>query len=154
MIWEIDRNRNRQTMTSRNFPIGRLIEAGSSTSLVRHPCSLACARLVHNRLSRDTAGTHIICSGDLSTGFETRLCMACDPAPCAIDAKPIPRWFSKAFYSAQNAQNLPVRFADIQSRKEKHPAETEGRLLNSMTAFRRSKWSRNSERKTPVSLFL
>ena len=48
-----------------------------------HSCSLACARLVHKRLSWDTAGIRIISSGGLSTGFEAHSCLACDPAPCA-----------------------------------------------------------------------
>ena len=47
-----------------------------------HSCSLACARLVHKRLSWDTAGIRIASSGGLSTGFEARICLACDPAPC------------------------------------------------------------------------
>ena len=34
-----------------------------------HSCSLACARLVHKRLSWDTAGIRIASSGGLSTGF-------------------------------------------------------------------------------------
>lgn len=46
-------------------------------------CSLACARLVHKRLSWETAGIRIASSGGLSTGFEARICMACNPAPCA-----------------------------------------------------------------------
>lgn len=48
-----------------------------------HCCSLACARLVHQRLSWETAGVRIQSSGGLSTGFLARLCLACDPAPCA-----------------------------------------------------------------------
>jgi len=48
-----------------------------------HSCSLACARLVHKRLSWDTAGIRIASSGGLSTGFEAKTCLACDPAPCA-----------------------------------------------------------------------
>jgi len=48
-----------------------------------HSCSLACARLVHKRLSWDAAGIRIASSGGLSTGFEARTCLACDPAPCA-----------------------------------------------------------------------
>ena len=47
-----------------------------------HSCSLACARLVHKRLSWDTAGIRIASSGGLSSGFEARACLACDPAPC------------------------------------------------------------------------
>ncbi len=49
-----------------------------------HSCSLACARLVHKRLSWDTAGIRIASSGGLSTGFEARTCLACNPAPCVI----------------------------------------------------------------------
>ena len=48
-----------------------------------HSCSLACARLVHERLSWDMAGVRITSSGGLSTGFEARTCLACNPAPCA-----------------------------------------------------------------------
>ena len=48
-----------------------------------HSCSLACARLVHKRLSWNTSGVRIISSGGLSTGFEAIVCLACDPAPCA-----------------------------------------------------------------------
>ena len=48
-----------------------------------HSCSLACARLVHKNLSWDTVGIRIASSGGLSTGFEARTCVACDPAPCA-----------------------------------------------------------------------
>jgi Fe-S-cluster-containing hydrogenase component 2 len=48
-----------------------------------YSCSLACARLVHKRLSWDTAGIRIASSGGLSTGFEAKTCLACDPAPCA-----------------------------------------------------------------------
>jgi Fe-S-cluster-containing hydrogenase component 2 len=48
-----------------------------------HSCSLACARVVHKRFSWDTAGIRIRSSGGLSTGFEARTCLACDPAPCA-----------------------------------------------------------------------
>ena len=46
-------------------------------------CSLACARLVHKRLSWLTAGIRIMSTGGLSTGFEARRCLACNPAPCA-----------------------------------------------------------------------
>ncbi len=48
-----------------------------------HGCSLACARLVHNRLSWNTCGIRIRSSGGLSTGFEAVTCVACDPPPCA-----------------------------------------------------------------------
>lgn len=48
-----------------------------------HSCSLACARLVHRKLSWNTAGIRVSSAGGLSTGFEARLCVACDPAPCA-----------------------------------------------------------------------
>jgi Fe-S-cluster-containing hydrogenase component 2 len=48
-----------------------------------HNCSLACARLVHGRLSWLTAGIRIVSSGGLTTGFEARTCLSCDPAPCA-----------------------------------------------------------------------
>jgi Fe-S-cluster-containing hydrogenase component 2 len=48
-----------------------------------HSCSLACARLVYKRLSWDTAGIRIFSSGGLSTGFEAKHCLGCNPAPCA-----------------------------------------------------------------------
>lgn len=48
-----------------------------------HSCSLACARLVHKKLSWNTAGIRIHSSGGLTTGFVADKCMACDPAPCA-----------------------------------------------------------------------
>lgn len=49
-----------------------------------HSCSLACARLVHKKLSWSTAGIRISSVGGLTTGFEAHLCVACDPAPCAV----------------------------------------------------------------------
>jgi MinD superfamily P-loop ATPase len=48
---------------------------------------LACARLVHKCLSWDKVGIRIISSGGLSTGFEAKTCLACDPAPC-VEACP------------------------------------------------------------------
>jgi NAD-dependent dihydropyrimidine dehydrogenase PreA subunit len=36
------------------------------------------------RLSWDTAGNRILSSGGLSTGFEAKPCLACDPAPCVV----------------------------------------------------------------------
>lgn len=48
-----------------------------------HSCSLACARLVHDSLSWLRSGIRIGSAGGLSTGFEAKLCVACDPAPCA-----------------------------------------------------------------------
>ena len=48
-----------------------------------HSCSLACARLVHKKMSWNTAGIRIASAGGLSTGFEARVCMGCSPAPCA-----------------------------------------------------------------------
>jgi len=47
-----------------------------------HSCSLACARVVHHRLSWSAAGIRITSSGGLSTGFVAIRCLACDPAPC------------------------------------------------------------------------
>jgi len=49
-----------------------------------HACSLACARLVHKHLSWDKAGIRIVSYGGLSTGFEARVCLLCNPAPCAL----------------------------------------------------------------------
>ena len=48
-----------------------------------HSCSLACARLVHKCFSWDTAGIRIFSSGGLSTGFEAKSCLSCNPAPCS-----------------------------------------------------------------------
>jgi len=48
-----------------------------------HSCSLACARLVHKCLSWENAGIRILSSGGLSTGFNAKVCLCCDPAPCA-----------------------------------------------------------------------
>jgi Fe-S-cluster-containing dehydrogenase component len=46
-------------------------------------CSLACARLVHKSLSWHSAGIRIASSGGIASGFEARLCIACNDAPCA-----------------------------------------------------------------------
>jgi len=46
-------------------------------------CALACARLVHKRLSWSTAGIRIHSSGGISTGFLALTCLACAPPPCA-----------------------------------------------------------------------
>lgn len=48
-----------------------------------HSCSLACARLIHKKISWTTAGIRIHSSGGLSTGFIAEKCEACAPAPCA-----------------------------------------------------------------------
>lgn len=48
-------------------------------------CSLACARLVHKRISWKSAGIRIQSSGGLSNGFMANRCLACDPPPCAAD---------------------------------------------------------------------
>lgn len=48
-----------------------------------HSCSLACARLVHKRISWETAGIRIKSSGGLSSGFIAIRCLACDPPPCS-----------------------------------------------------------------------
>ncbi len=47
-----------------------------------YSCCLACARLVHGKLSWNLAGIRIASSGGITAGFEAKLCMACDPAPC------------------------------------------------------------------------
>lgn len=47
-----------------------------------YSCSLACARLVHKQLSWTNCGIRISTAGGVSTGFEAKLCVACDPAPC------------------------------------------------------------------------
>ena len=68
-----------------------------------HSCSLACARLVHKRISWDTAGIRIRSSGGLTTGFTTNHCLACDPAPC-VAACP-----TKCMYFGDlDDQNSPV----------------------------------------------
>lgn len=46
-------------------------------------CSQACARLVHDLVSWSLTGIRINSAGGISTGFEARVCVACDPAPCA-----------------------------------------------------------------------
>lgn len=48
-----------------------------------HSCSLACARLVHRRLSWTHCGIRIKSSGGLSSGFLAIRCLACDPPACA-----------------------------------------------------------------------
>ncbi len=48
-----------------------------------YSCALACARINHKSLSWRRSGIHIRSSGGISTGFEARFCLACDPAPCA-----------------------------------------------------------------------
>lgn len=48
-----------------------------------HSCSLACARQVYKQLSWTNCGIRIHSSGGITTGFEARVCVACDPAPCA-----------------------------------------------------------------------
>jgi len=48
-----------------------------------YSCSLACARSVYKSLSWKRSGIHIRSSGGISTGFEARVCLACDPAACA-----------------------------------------------------------------------
>jgi Fe-S-cluster-containing dehydrogenase component len=52
-----------------------------------YSCSLACARLVHHRLSWLRAGIRIRSAGGMSTGFEAYVCLACLPAPC-VEACP------------------------------------------------------------------
>lgn len=49
-----------------------------------HSCSLACARIVHKQISWNMSGIRIYSSGGISTGFEARFCLACNPAPCAL----------------------------------------------------------------------
>ncbi len=48
-----------------------------------HSCSLACARIVHKRISWTTTGIRIHSTGGMSTGFTSKRCLACNPAPCA-----------------------------------------------------------------------
>jgi hypothetical protein len=58
-----------------------------------HSCSLACARLVHQRLSWDMAGIRIASSGGLSTAFEARTCLGFAPR------RPVqPHWFTGEFF--------------------------------------------------------
>lgn len=48
-----------------------------------HSCALACARLVHKKLSWESSGIRIHSTGGLSTGFVSQRCLACEDAPCA-----------------------------------------------------------------------
>lgn len=48
-----------------------------------HSCSLACARQVHKKFSWRAAGIRIKSSGGITTGFEAKVCLGCEPAPCA-----------------------------------------------------------------------
>jgi Fe-S-cluster-containing dehydrogenase component len=79
-----------------------------------HSCSLACARLVHQRLSWDMAGIRIASSGGLSTGFEARTCLACNPAPCELPVPP------GTFHSAGVAASSCPRISA--SRRQVRPA--------------------------------
>ena len=47
-----------------------------------HSCALACARLVHKKLSWECAGIRIHSTGGLSSSFAAQRCLSCDPAPC------------------------------------------------------------------------
>ncbi len=47
-------------------------------------CALACARLVHKKLSWETSGIRISTAGGITAGYEARVCIACDHAPCAV----------------------------------------------------------------------
>ena len=49
-----------------------------------HSCSLACARQVYKKLSWHMCGIRIRSSGGMSTGYEPQMCLACNPAPCAL----------------------------------------------------------------------
>lgn len=70
-------------MPEGGLPMKILVAGRMERCIGCHSCSLACARLVHKRLSWDAAGIRIISSGGLSSGFEAKTCLACDPAPCA-----------------------------------------------------------------------
>ncbi len=45
-------------------------------------CALACARTVHREISWHASGIRIASSGGISTGFEAKVCLNCDPASC------------------------------------------------------------------------
>lgn len=47
-----------------------------------HSCSLACARLVHKKLSWENAGIRIRSAGGLSTGFYAVRCLGCADPVC------------------------------------------------------------------------
>ena len=66
----------------------RKYDNGMERCIGCHSCSLACARLVHKCLSWENAGIRIQSSGGLSTGFTAKLCLVCDPAPCAAATAP------------------------------------------------------------------
>jgi Fe-S-cluster-containing dehydrogenase component len=67
-----------------------------------HSCSLACARLIHKKISWNSAGIRIRSAGGLSTEFQAIRCLACDPAPCA-EACPT------TAYSQRNGGGVIVR---------------------------------------------
>ena len=77
-----------------------------------HSCSLACARLVHKNLSWDTVGIRIASSGGLSTGFEARTCVACDPAPCA-EACPTGAYTQRKGGGVIVRKNLCIRCGNV-----------------------------------------
>jgi len=65
-----------------DFVMKTLIALKMEHCIACHFCSLACAGLVHKHLSWDKAGIRIISSGGLSTDFEAKTCLACDPRGC------------------------------------------------------------------------
>ena len=74
-------------------------------------CSLACARLVHKRLSWLAAGIRIMSTGGMSTGFDARLCLACNPAPC-VDACPTGAYAQRKDGGVNVKKSLCIRCGD------------------------------------------
>jgi Fe-S-cluster-containing dehydrogenase component len=74
-------------------------------------CSLACARLVHKRLSWLAAGIRIMSTGGMSTGFDARLCLACNPAPC-VDACPTGAYAQRKGGGVNVKKSLCIRCGD------------------------------------------
>lgn len=88
-----------------------LVAARMERCIGCHSCSLACARLVHKNISWDTAGIRIVSSGGMTTTFEAKLCLACDPAPCA-EACPTGCYTQRKGGGVKVKKNLCIRCGD------------------------------------------
>jgi Fe-S-cluster-containing hydrogenase component 2 len=67
--------------------------------------------LVHKRLSWLAAGIRIMSTGGMSTGFDARLCLACDPAPC-VEACPTGAYAQRKGGGVIVKKNLCIRCGD------------------------------------------